>query len=58
MQKAVTVAVELIDGGIIKMRFESWDAFGVWAELNHDIYRGMVAKPEENDEPHNRTDGL
>lgn len=48
MQKAVTVAVELIDGGIIKMRFESWDAFGVWAELNHDIYRGMVAKPEDN----------
>ena len=47
MQKAVTVAVELIDGGIIKMRFESWEAFGVWAELNHDIYRGMTAKPEE-----------
>lgn len=47
MQKAVTVAVELLSGGIVQMKFESWEAFGVWAELNHDIYRGMVAKPEE-----------
>ena len=48
MQKAVTVAVELLSGGIVQMKFESWEAFGVWAELNHDIYRGMVAKPEDN----------
>lgn len=48
MQKAVTVAVELLSGGIVQMKFESWEAFGVWAELNHDIYRGMVAKPEDS----------